>query len=194
MSSPDPKVDGFLAGATRWRGESTRLREILLDAGLDEALKWGKPCYAADGRNLAIVQPMKAFLALMFFKGALLDDPAGVLEEQGENSRGQRRICFTSVAQVDELAGVVGALVRQAVEVERAGLTLPERPAPVLADELQARLDVDPELRAAFEGLTPGRQREYNLHISGAKQSATRARRVDQLAPRILEGKGLRDR
>lgn len=187
-------VDTYFASAERWRKEAKRLRAILLDCGLEEALKWRKPCYGRDGSNVAILQPMKSFLALMFFKGALLDDPEGILEEQGPNSRSARRLRFTDVAQVDELEPTLRALVDCAIAVEARGLTLPERPELVPVAELQERLDADPDLKAAFAALTPGRQRGYNLHFGGAKQSKTRARRVDEHIPRILAGKGLRDR
>ena len=187
-------VDDFLAAATRWHDEAATLRTILLGCKLDEAVKWGKPCYSHEGNNIAIVQPFKDFLALMFFKGALLDDPRGVLEEQGQNTRSARRVRFTSVAQVRKLRPTVRALVRAAIEVEKQGKTVPKPTKLVLVEELRARLDRDPELRAAFEQLTPGRQRAYHLDISGAKQSKTRLARIDKHAPRILAGKGLRDR
>jgi len=187
-------VDAYLADATRWRDEAEALRAILLDCELEEAIKWGKPCYAHEGRNLCIVQPFKDFLALMFFKGALMEDPDGLLREQGENTRSARRLCFTSVAEVENTEPAIRAFVREAVAVEDEGRALPPRPPPVLADELRARLDADPELKAAFERLTPGRRREYNLYVSGAKRSETRASRVEKHVERILAGKGLRDR
>ena len=187
-------VDAFLACATSWRGECEALRAILLDCGLEESIRWGKPCYSHEDDKIVLLQPMKNFLAAMFFKGALIEDPAELLEEQGENTRSARRVCFTSVAQVKKLDKAMRGLVRKAIAVEKQGLTLPERPKLVLAEELQARLDSDAALKNAFAKLTPGRQREYNLHVCGAKQSATRARRVEQHIPRILAGKGLRDR
>jgi len=190
----NPKVDAYLARSVIWPAEIARLRPVLLGCGLTEELKWGKPCYGHDGHNIAIVQEMKAFLALMFFKGALLDDPAGVLESQGPNSRSARRICFTSTGDVDRLAPTVEALVRSAIAVEAAGLTVEPAPADELAAELQHRLDADPALASAFAALTPGRRREYNLHIAAAKRSQTRIDRVDSCTPRILAGKGLRDR
>jgi uncharacterized protein YdeI (YjbR/CyaY-like superfamily) len=190
----DPSVDQHIARAKRWQLELQAVRTLLLDCGLDESLKWGKPCYAHDGSNVAILQSMKGFLALLFFKGVLLRDPEGVLEEQGENTHAARRVCFTSLDRVRALDGAVRALVAEAVRVEDAGVPLPEPPPVVWADELQARLAADAALKAAFEGLTPGRQREYNLHFSGAKRSATRTRRVAQQVERILAGKGLRDR
>ncbi|KAA3637367.1 MAG: hypothetical protein DWP92_07945 [Armatimonadetes bacterium] len=171
----------------------TALRPILLGAGLIEEIKWGKPCYSHDGANIVILQEMKDFLSLMFFKGALLKDPAGVLKEQGPNTRHARRIEFTSVDDVARLAGTVEAYIEEAVVVEEAGLELGPAPELILADELKARLDRDPKLKAAFESLTPGRQREYNLFISGAKQATTREARIDKYTKAILSGKGLRD-
>jgi uncharacterized protein YdeI (YjbR/CyaY-like superfamily) len=188
------KVDAYIARSEKWPEEITSLRPVLLSCGLAEELKWGKPCYSHDGKNIVIVQEMNDFLALMFFKGALLNDSEGVLEEQGPNSRSARRIRFTSVDDVARLADTIKAYVDEAIDVEAAGLEVGPAPELVLAVELQKRLDQDAELQAAFESLTPGRQREYNLHISDAKQAKTREARVDKYAPKILEGKGLRDR
>ena len=188
------EVDAYISRSDGWPDEMAALRTILLAAGLDEAIKWGKPCYGHDGDNIAIMQEMKGFLALMFFKGALLDDPDGALESQGPNSRSARRICFTSVDDVVRRADTVSALVVQAIDVEAAGLEVGPAPEPVLVDELRRRLDDDPALKEAFEALTPGRRREYHLHVSSAKQAATRESRVEKCVPKILSGKGFRDR
>jgi uncharacterized protein YdeI (YjbR/CyaY-like superfamily) len=190
----NPDVDAYIEQSERWPDEMTDLRPVLLSCGLTEEIKWGKPCYSHEGRNIVIVQEMKEFLALMFFKGALLNDPDGVLHEQGPNSRSARRMQFTSVEDVERLAGTVKAYVDEAVDVEEAGLEVGPAPELQLADELQNRLDEDPALKAAFEALTPGRQREYNLHVSEAKQAKTRKTRVDKFVPKILDGKGFRDR
>lgn len=187
-------MDAYIGRSDKWPAEMTALRPILLDAGLDEAIKWGKPCFSHDGANIVIMQEMKNFLSLMFFKGALLADPAGVLVEQGPNSRSARRIEFTSVDDVTGLADTVTAYVTEAIAAEAAGLEVEPAPEVELVDELQRRLDDDPAFRAAFEALTPGRRREYNLHFASAKQAATRAARVEKYAPRILAGKGFRDR
>lgn len=189
----NPLVDAYIGRSIRWPAEITRLRPILLDCGLTEELKWSKPCYSHAGRNIVIVQEMNDFLALMFFKGALLSDPAGVLEEQGPNSRSARRIRFTSGEQVAGLAGVIRALVHEAIEVEERGLRVAPAGSPVPVDELRHRLDADPTLKAAFESLTPGRQREYTLYFAGAKQPSTRAARVERHVQKILQGRGLRD-
>ena len=187
-------VDAYLACSEQWPEEVAALRQVLLGCGLGEAIKWGKPCYTHEGRNIVLVQEFKDFVALMFFKGALLDDPDGVLHEQGPNTRSARRMQFTSVDDVARSAGTIEAYVTRAVELERSGAEVGPPPELELVDELRQRLDADPTLKEAFESLTPGRQREYNLHIGGAKQSKTRASRVDKHVARILEGKGLRDR
>ena len=189
-----PDVDAYLEASEQWPDEIRALRSLLLEAGLGEAIKWGKPCYSHDDANIAIIQEFADNLALMFFKGILLDDPDDVLEEVGPNSHAARRMMFTSVQDVESRADVVTAYAEEAIAVEEAGTEVPPRPEEELAPELAERLAQDPELAACFDELTPGRQREYNLHVSGAKQSSTRERRVDQIAPRILEGKGLRDR
>lgn len=146
------------------------------------------------GANIALVQEFKDFLALMFFKGALLDDPAGVLESQGPNSRSARRMRFTSVDDVHRLASTIEGYVAEAIDVEASGAEVGPPPELELVDELRERLEADPALKAAFDGLTPGRQRAYNLHVAGAKRSETRAARVEKHVPRILEGKGPNDR
>ena len=191
---PDVAVDAYLARSRRWPEELAALRTIRLGCGLSEELKWAKPCYGHEGHNLVILQEMKDFLALMFFKGALLADPVGVLEEQGPNSRSARRICFRSVEDTARLAGVVEDYVAAAIEVERAGLQVAPAPPLQLAAELQDRIGRDPAFAAAFAALTPGRQRAYHLAIVDAKQASTRVARVEKCAPRILAGKGLRDR
>lgn len=188
------EVDDIVRRSTRWPAELAALRTVLLATGLREEVKWGKPCYTHGGSNVAVLQEMKDVLALMFFRGALLADPYGVLEEQGPNSRSARRICFRSVDDVERLAAAVGAYVSEAIGVTEAGLEVAPAPEPDHVDELRDRLARDDDLRAAFEGLTPGRRREYHLYFSGAKKPVTRAARVERCVPRILAGKGLRDR
>lgn len=189
-----PDVDAYIEASEQWPAEIRALRPVLMAAGLEEQVKWGKPCYAHDDANIAIVQEFSDNLALMFFKGILLDDPAGLLEEVGPNSHAARRMMFTSVEDVESRAEIVTAYVEQAIAIEDAGTDVPPRSDEELAPELAERLADDPELAECFDELTPGRQREYNLHVSGAKQSTTRERRVDKIVPRILEGRGLRDR
>jgi uncharacterized protein YdeI (YjbR/CyaY-like superfamily) len=191
-----PDVDAYLDDAGRWRAEMVALREIMRGAGLDEAVKWGKPCYGIAGGNVAIMQPFKACLGLMFFKGALMADPADVLRDQGENSQAARRIEFRSVGEVEALAEVVRAYLAEAVALERSGakVAFAAKRALDLPDALVDAFDADPDLKAAWDALTPGRQRGYVLHISGAKQAATQRARVERHRDRIMAGKGLNDR
>ena len=189
-----PDVDAYLAAATQWPREIAALRPILRDVGLDELIKWGKPCYAAAGKNVLILQEMKDFLAVLFFKGALLDDPSGLLEPQGPNSRSAMRVRITSVGDVEEQRDAIRALVADAVAVEESGAVIDAPEPEPLVDELRRRLDVDPNLRSAFDSLTPGRQREYNLYFGNAKRPETRVARVEKYEAKILAGKGLRDR
>lgn len=190
----NPHVDAYIARSETWPDEISALRSVLLNTGLSEELKWGKPCYTHQGQNIVIIQEMKGFLALMFFKGALLNDPKGLLEEQGPNSRSARRMTFASVQDVRRLADTISVYVDEAIDVEEANLAIDPAPELVPVEELQTRLEREPDFRAAFESLTPGRQREYNLYFSGAKQAKTRKARIEKAAPRILDGKGLRDR
>ena len=190
----NPKVEAFIKRSNKWPAEMAAIRPILLGCGLTEDIKWGKPCFSYEDHNIVIFQEMNAFLSLMFFKGALLKDADGVLLSQGPNSRSALRMEFTSVDDVTRLAKTVKAYVAEAIDVENAGLEVGPAPAPVWVDELLKRLAEDAALKVAFEALTPGRQREYNLHFSDAKQAKTREERVEKSVPKILSGKGLRDR
>jgi uncharacterized protein YdeI (YjbR/CyaY-like superfamily) len=191
----NPKVDAFLKREDKWRAEFEKLRGILLDSGLTEDLKWGQPCYALDGKNVALIHGFKEYCAILFHKGALLKDPKGVLIQQTKNVQAARQIRFTSVEDVTRLAPTVKAYVRDAIAIERAGLTVKfkkteeiERP-----EEFESKLAASTRLRTAFAALTPGRQRGYIFHFSQPKLSATRAARVAKNIPRILEGLGLDD-
>jgi uncharacterized protein YdeI (YjbR/CyaY-like superfamily) len=192
----NPQVDAFLRDAPAWRDELTALRAIVLDSGLAEDWKWRAPCYTFEGRNVAILGAFRAYCALGFFKGALLKDADGILTAPGKDSQFMRQARFTDVRRIAELEAVLRADIVEAVEVERAGLTVDAGAARelVLPDELREALDERPDLRAAFDALTPGRRRGYVLHIAGGKRSATRRSRVERCAPRILDGKGLHDR
>ena len=194
MSTPNPKVDAFLSRVKAWRAEIEKLRSILLDCGLDEDVKWGKPCFSFEGANVAIIQPFKEHCALMFFKGALLEDTHGLLRSQGENTRSALRLEFTSEAQVTKT--VVKAYVKQAIAVEKAGLKVEFKAKRELEipEELTLILKRNSKLAKAFYSLTPGRQRAYVLHFTGAKQSQTRTARIEKCIPKILAGKGMNDR
>ncbi len=190
----NPEVDACIARSEQWSEVMGALQVILLDCELTEELKWRQPCYTNDNKNIVILQQMKEFLALMFFKGALVADPAGVLESQGPNSRSARRICLTSVGDVERLADTVRAYIGEAIAVEAAGRKVEPAGQLELLGELKDCIDSDSGFKAAFESLTPGRQREYNLYFSGAKQASTRVSRIEKYTPKILSGKGFRDR
>ncbi len=194
MNAENPKVTAFVRRAKQWQGAIQKLRSILLGCGLDEDLKWGKPCYLFAGRNVAIIQPFKAHCALMFFQGALLEDTAGLLRSQGENTQAARRLEFTGEAQIEK--GVVQSYVKQAIAVAQSGrkVDLAAKHELVLPAELTQRLQRDRKLDRAFHALTPGRQRGYVLHFTSARQSATRSARIEACIPKILAGEGLHDR
>jgi uncharacterized protein YdeI (YjbR/CyaY-like superfamily) len=196
MTTQNPDIDALLRRTKTWQAETRALRSMLLEAGLTEELKWGKPCYGFQGANVAIIQGFKASCALMFFKGALLQDTHRVLAAPGANSQAARRLEFTSVAQVKAAAPIIRDYVAQAVELERSGrrVAFTEKHELELPVELTAAFKAQPKLGKAFRALTPGRQRAYVLHFAGAKQSATRVARIEKCAPAILAGRGLNDR
>ncbi len=191
-SPANPKVDAFLARATKWQAEITKLRTIMLDCGLTEEVKWGKPCYTFQDANVVLILPFKDTCALLFTKGALLKDSHGFLIQPTENTQGARQARFTSAKEITAMAATLKAYVKEAMELEKAGLKVAyKKPAETpVPEELQAKLDELPEFKAAFKTLTPGRQRAYILHFSSAKQSQTRVSRIEKCIPQILEGKG----
>ncbi|MEO6062545.1 MAG: DUF1801 domain-containing protein [Thermoflexales bacterium] len=195
MSKPNPKVDWFFTKAKQWRTEYETLRTILLGCALTEELKWGCPCYQSEGSNIILIHGFKEYCAVLFFKGALLKDPRGILISQTENTQSTRQIRFTSIAEIGGMESVLKSYVKQAIEVEKAGLKVPMKKTAEFAmpEEFQSKLDENPELETAFYALTPGRQRGYLLHFAAAKQSKTRAERVDKCTRQILAGKGLDD-
>ncbi|HEV2716926.1 MAG TPA: YdeI/OmpD-associated family protein [Terriglobales bacterium] len=192
MKKMNPKVDGYLRKARKWQEEMTKLRRISLDSGLTEELKWGKPCYTFQTSNIVIIQGFKEFCALLFCKGALLKDPNSILKKFGWQAA--RRIVFSNVREIVEMEPILKIYIHEANEAEKAGLKVnyKKNPEPI-PEELQNKLDEIPALKAAFDALTPGRQRGYILYFSGAKQSKTRASRVQKCMPQILKGKGLND-
>jgi uncharacterized protein YdeI (YjbR/CyaY-like superfamily) len=192
----NPKVDFYFNKAKTWQKEITQLRSIVLDCGLTEELKWGVPCYTLGKANIVLIHVFKEYCALLFFKGALLNDTDGILVQQTENVQAARQIRFTNAQEVARLKPVLKAYIYEAIEVEKAGLKVKlKKPAefPVAA-EFQQQLNKKAALKKAFEALTPGRQRAYLLYFSAAKQAETRAARVEKSIPQILAGKGLNDK
>ena len=191
----NPKVDGFLTNAKKWREEFQKLRMVCLDCGLTEELKWGVPCYTFEKRNIVLIHGFKEYCALLFFKGALLNDARGILIQQTENVQAARQIRFTNLREIVETEPVLKAYIKEAIAVEKAGLEVNyERISEfVIPEEFQNRLDESPALKTAFDALTPGRQRGYILYFSAAKQSKARESRVGKCVLQILNGKGLND-
>jgi uncharacterized protein YdeI (YjbR/CyaY-like superfamily) len=190
------KVDGYLSKAKQWREEMTRLREIVRGVPeLVEEMKWGHPCYTLEGANVVLIHGFKEYCAFLFFKGALLKDPKGILVQQTENVQGARQVRFRNVEEIEKLARVLKDYIQEAVEVERRGLKVEYKETAEfkMPEEFRKRLEGDLQLKKKFEALTPGRQRGYLLYFAGAKQSTTREARVEKCVPRILEGMGLKD-
>ena len=194
MTKKNDRVDEFIGKATQWQQEFKRLRAICLASGLSEELKWRLPCYSFEGSNVVIIQGFKEYCALMFFKGTLLKDPKHILVAPGA-AQAVRQARFTNVGEIVRLEPVLKAYIREAVEVEKQGLKveLKQTSAFKVPEEFQTRLDKNRALKAAFEALTPGRQRAYLFYFSQPKQSSTREARVAKSMKQILAGKGLND-
>jgi uncharacterized protein YdeI (YjbR/CyaY-like superfamily) len=194
-SRMNPKVDAYFSNAKKWRKELQKLRRILLDCQLTEELKWGKPCYAFEKRNMIIILSLKEHCVLLFFKGALLKDPNGILIKAGENTEAGRQMRFTDIREIVEMETVLKAYIHEAIEVEKAGLKVNFKKITELKipEEFQKKLDEIPALKTAFDALTPGRQRGYIFYFSAPKQCKTRESRVEKCMQQILDGKGLND-
>ena len=191
----NPKVDFYFDKAEKWQKEVERLRVIALDCQLSEELKWGCPCYTYHDANIVLIHVFKEYCALLFFKGALLKDADGILIQQTENVQAARQIRFTNVREIVQMEPILKAYIHEAIEVEKAGLkvNLKKTSEFTMPEEFQHKLDDIPALKTAFDALTPGRQRAYLLYFAAAKQSKSRAARVEKCMSQILNGKGLND-
>jgi uncharacterized protein YdeI (YjbR/CyaY-like superfamily) len=196
MSSMNPKVDWYFSKAKKWQEELEILRIIALDGQLTEELKWGCPCYTFEGNNIVLIHVFKEYCAVLFFKGALLKDAKGILVQQTKNVQSARQVRFTNVQEILKGRTVLKAYIAEAIQVERSGLVVEFKKTTEFGvpEELQEKFDEIPELKIAFDALTPGRQRGYMLHFSAPKQSKTRVSRIEKSMPQILLGKGLDDR
>jgi uncharacterized protein YdeI (YjbR/CyaY-like superfamily) len=195
MNRMNPKVDGYLRRAKEWREEFEKLRKIILDCALTEELKWGVPCYTFEKRNIVLMHGFKDYCALLFFKGALLKDPEGILIQQTKNVQAARQIRFTNVREILKLKAILKAYVQEAIEVEKSGQKVEFKKTSEfkIPEEFQEKLAEAPALKKAFAALTPGRQRAYIFYFSQPKQSKTRQSRVEKYTRKILNGKGLND-
>ena len=191
----NPKVDFYFRKARKWQEEFEKLRMIILDCGLTEELKWGCPCYTFQKRNIVLIHGFNEYCALLFFKGALLNDAEGILIQQTKNVQAARHIRFTNVRETVKMKPILKAYIYEAIEVEKAGLKVDFKKTKEFKtpEEFQNKLDESPALKKAFKALTPGRQRAYILYFSAPKQSKTRESRVEKCMQQILNGRGLND-
>ncbi len=191
----NPAVDFYFTKATNWQPELKKLRKIVLHCQLTEELKWGVPCYTFQQANVVLIHSFKEYCALLFFKGVLLKDAAGILIQQTKNVQATRQIRFTNVREIVEQEAVLKAYIFEAIEVERAGLKVKLKKTTEfnVPEEFKQKLAKNAALKTAFNGLTPGRQRAYLLYFSQPMQSKTRESRVEKSMPKILAGKGLND-
>lgn len=191
----NPKVDWYFDKNEQWEKEIRQLRTIALGCGLEETLKWGCPCYLYNDTNIVLIHVFKEYCAFLFFKGALLQDPNGILIQQTKNVQSARQIRFTDVKEIVQQKNILKAYIYEAIEVEKAGLKVKLKKTSdySIPEEFQARLNKKPALKKAFEALTPGRQRAYIFYFGQAKQSKTREARVEKYIPKILDGLGLED-
>jgi len=196
MQTPtNPKVDWFFNKDTQWQEEYEKLRMIALSCGLTEELKWGCPCYALDKQNIVLIHGFKEYCAYLFFKGALMSDPNGILIQQTKDVQSARQVRFKNLMEITDLEPVLKAYIHEAIEVEKAGLKVELKKTEDydVPAEFQSKLDRIPALKTAFEALTPGRQRGYLYCFSQPKTSKTREARVEKYIPQILDGKGVDD-
>jgi uncharacterized protein YdeI (YjbR/CyaY-like superfamily) len=194
-SIANPKADWFFSKETKWQEEYEKLRDIMLDMGLDEKVKWGCPTYLKDNVNIVLIHGFKDYCAILFFKGALLKDAKGVLIQQTENVQSARQMRFTSVSEIVKLKTTIKAYVKEAIVAEKSGMKVELKKTSEfkMPDEFKQVLKGVPGLKKAFESLTPGRQRGYLLYFSSAKQQKTREARIEKYIPMIFQGKGLED-
>ncbi|NTW96353.1 MAG: hypothetical protein HGB31_07050 [Erysipelotrichaceae bacterium] len=191
----NPKVDSFLKRSAPWEKEFTNLREIILETEMTEELKWGQPCYTINDANVVLMHGFKSYCALLFIKGSLLKDPQKILIQQTENVQAGRQIRFTSLQDVLDHQEDIRAYLKEAIEVEKAGLEVPFKKVSEFSmpEELEAKFYELPDFKAAFYALTPGRQRAYLLYFSGSKQPSTRNNRIEKYVEQIMDGKGIND-
>jgi len=191
----DPKIDVFLSKAKKWQDEMGMLRKIILDCQLTEELKWNWPCYTFQKSNIVLINAFKEYCAILFFKGALLNDTNGILNNIGDNTQAGRQIRFTNVSEIVKMESTLKTYIYEAIEVEKSGVkvNLKKNEELILPEEFKNKLDKNSAFKAAFNALTSGKQKAYNIYFSTPKQSKTRVSRIEKCMQQILDGKGLND-
>ena len=189
------KVDFYFEKAVKWQKELHLLRNIISDCGLTEVLKWGSPCYTFNDHNILLIHVFKDYCAILFFRGVLLNDSKKILIQQTPNVQAARQVRFTNASQIVALETTLKAYIHEAIELEKSGMKVPFKMTTEFAmpEEFSSKLEKLPALKAAFNKLTPGRQRAYLLYFSAARQPGTRVSRIQKCIPKILDGKGLND-
>lgn len=195
MAQKNPKVDKYVEKDKNWQKELVQMREIALGCKLEENLKWGCPCYTFEENNVVLIHVFKEYCAYLFFKGALMKDPQGILVQQTKNVQSARQIRFTDVKEIKKMKSVLKSYIQEAIEIEKSGQKVDFKKTDQfkIPEEFQNKLNEIPELKTAFEALTPGRQRAYLLHFAAPKQSKTRESRIEKSMQQIFKGKGLND-
>jgi len=191
----NPATDWFFNKQTKWKEAYAALRILVLDCELTEELKWGCPCYTIEKSNIVLIHGFKDYCALLFMQGALLKDTKKILVQQTQNVQSARQIRFKTVEEIWKSKSIIKSYIKEAIALEKAGLKveLKKTTEYKIPEEFQAVLDDMPELRLAFQALTPGRQRGYLLYFSAPKQAKTREARIEKYVQQILDGKGLDD-
>jgi uncharacterized protein YdeI (YjbR/CyaY-like superfamily) len=191
----NPKVDWFFTKKTKWQEAYSELRMLVLGCGLTEELKWGCPCYTLNKGNIVLIHGFKDYCALLFMQGALLKDAKRILIQQTENVQAARQIRFANIDAILKSKSTIKAYIKEAIAIDKAGLKVELKKTTEfnMPIEFQNVLAEMPEVKTAFEALTPGRQRGYLLYFSSAKQVQTREARIEKYIPKILNGKGLDD-
>lgn len=193
-TNTNPNVDWYFDKAKKWQDELEKLRKIVLACGLTEELKWGVPCYTINKSNIVLTHVFKEYCAILFFKGVLLKDTENILIQQTKNVQSARQLRFTNVQEIVKNTAIIKAYIHEAIEIEKAGLKVEfKKNTSPISEEFKKKLAKNATLKSAFNKLTPGRQRAYNLYFSAAKQSKTREARIEKCTPQILNGKGLND-
>ncbi len=195
MQNTNPKVDWFFDKKTKWQEEYSALRNIVLDCGFTEELKWGCPCYTIQKNNIVLIHGFKEYCALLFMQGALLKDMKGLLVQQTKNVHAARQLRFSNIQDILKNKATIKAYLKEAIKVDKAGLKVELKKTSEFDVPIEFKIVVKemPELKKAFKALTPGRQRGYLLYFSSARQSKTREARIEKYVEHILNGKGLDD-
>ena len=156
-------------------------------AEASETVKWGAPAYILDGKILLITAAFQKHVAINFWRGQELRGAAAQSEGMGQ---------FGKLSSLDDLPNdeELDALIRQAAELVRSG-TAPRqtkrgpKPAIQMHPDFAEALEAAPKAREVLASFPPSAQRDYLEWISGAKQDATRKKRIATAIDWLNQGK-----